>query len=199
MAQSLNLVGERDLVGRETFRILLSDAVPVPVSRVIAQTSITEAAAREALAELQAIGRLQFDADEGVVAIFGLSLLPTKHRMSFRDRDFYTWCAYDSVGIPAALGESAEVRNNCEHCGKVIKFEIVNGRVPELPLVISWLVQPCASIREEFCPTVNFFCDEAHFLEWAPGGHPRSAFLTLEQAAVEGQKNWGWAATPEQH
>ncbi len=198
MAGSLNLVDERDRVGRETFRILLNDAVPATVERIATRTCFGEDAVREGLSQLDAIGRLQFDAQGRVVAIFGLSLLSTKHRMSLRGRDFHTWCAYDSVGIPAALGESAHVSNSCELCHQVIEFDIVEGRVPEMPIVVSWLVQPCASIREEFCPTVNFFCDEAHFVAWAPEGYPRSAFLTLEQAAIEGQKNWGWAATPEQ-
>lgn len=192
-AEELNLADPNDPISREAFRTLLDDAAPLTTARIAQRASVSEAGAERALRSLRAIGRVEFDEQGRVVGIFGLTLARTGHRMELAGVPFYTWCAWDAVGIPAALGVSATVTDRCERCGRELRFDIEGGRPPDLPIVVSWLPEPCGSIKEEFCPTVNFFCDRRHLAEWAPEGYPDDGFLTLAEAAEEGVKAWGWA------
>lgn len=113
--------------------------------------------------------------------------------MDLRGIHFYTWCAFDSVGIPAALRESAEIASECAHCRREIHLTIVDGVPPSDPVVISWRPRQCDSVQEEFCPTVNFFCDEGHFKASSSYAESDGAFLTLQAASGLGANIWGWA------
>src|SRR5581483_5403579 len=55
------------------------------------------------LAELVGQGRAEVDGAGRVVGVHGLTLRPTRHRFVHRGRPHFTWCAFDAVGIPAAL------------------------------------------------------------------------------------------------
>ncbi|MCG6537230.1 MAG: hypothetical protein L7F78_21595, partial [Syntrophales bacterium LBB04] len=52
-----------------------------------------------------------------VVGSWGLSLVPTDHRLLIRGRNLHTWCAIDAVGIPAGLGEDGSIISRCHQCG----------------------------------------------------------------------------------
>ena len=64
-----------------------------------------------------------------VVGSWGLSLVPTDHRLRIRGRNLYTWCAIDAVGIPAGLGEDGSIISRCHQCGVPLKVEMVCGKV----------------------------------------------------------------------
>lgn len=60
----------------------------------------------------------------------GLSLTTRPHRISIDATEFRTWCAYDSVGIAAALRADAAIRTECAVCGKEIALETQAGEPP---------------------------------------------------------------------
>ena len=64
-----------------------------------------------------------------VVGIGGLSLVPTQHRLRMRGREFFTWCAWDAIGIPSALAEDATVSSSCGECGQALNVELSAGQV----------------------------------------------------------------------
>lgn len=194
-SEDLQLSDASDVIGRQAFRSLLAYAEPLSIARIAEYAGVTDVEASSGLDALRRVGRVEFDDAGRLVGIFGLSLAPSKHRMELSGKTFFTWCAWDAVGIPAALGESATVTDECGHCGRELLLEVQNGRPPDLPIVVSWQPAPCESVKEQFCPTVNFFCNRHHLTNWAPAGYPIDAFLTLEQAAEEGVKTWGWART----
>ena len=70
---------------------------------------------------------------------------------------------------------------------------MTDGEPPPLPLVVSWLAERCDSIRDQFCPAVNFYCDRAHYQAALNDGQAPDSALSLEQAAEMGRANWGWA------
>lgn len=181
-----------DSTARRAFRLLLRNPAPISATE-LAQTGSGERQVREVFAALRTAGRAEFDDDDRLLGVYGLTLKPTEHRLTLADTTFFVWCAFDSVGIPAALKRSAEVSSLCAHCGHELDFTIDTGTPPGLPVVISWLPQRCDSVRDEFCPTVNFYCDEAHYRAATTSGSSASSFLTLEEAAAIGRANWGWA------
>jgi hypothetical protein len=61
-------------------------------------------------------------------------------------------------------------------------------------VVISWRPRQCDSVKEEFCPTVNFFCNEGHFKASSAYTESYGAFLSLGAASSLGRNIWAWAA-----
>jgi alkylmercury lyase len=192
MVEQLNLVNHNDRIAKEAFRILLSEAAPQSTSDLAERVGADKRLVEQVLSDLQRIGRAEVNGDR-LLGVYGLTLKPTRHRLSLRGATYFTWCAFDIVGIPAALGESAEVASECAHCRAALSFAMTDGEPPALPLVVSWLSASCDSIRDQFCPTVNFYCDQSHYEDALRAVRAPDSFLTLQQAAEMGRANWGWA------
>ncbi len=77
-----------------------------------------------------------------VVGSWGLSLVPTDHRLRIRGRAVYTWCAEDAIGIPAGLAEDANIISSCHRCGVVVNVEMAAGQVVRAlpPDVRLWII-----------------------------------------------------------
>ena len=50
--------------------------------------------------------------------------VPTQHRVIAAGREFFANCAWDALGVPAALHLPAEVRSRCEQSGEPLHLEI---------------------------------------------------------------------------
>jgi alkylmercury lyase len=192
LVEQLNLVGHGGSIAKEAFGILLRDAVALPIATLAERLDADQSLVEQVLDDLNRVGRADIDAGR-LLGIYGLTLRPTQHRLRLRGSMFFTWCAFDLVGIPAALGESAEISSECAQCHRVVSFAMIDGEPPDLPIVISWLSERCDSIRDQFCPTVNFYCDEAHHEAAVGAGEAPEASLSLERAAEMGRELWGWA------
>lgn len=81
---------------------------------------------------------------EGIVGIYGLSLLPTAHRLCLDQQPLFTWCALDAVGIPAGLAADAEVSAQCFHCAEPVEVMLRAGHVTSASSagLCIWLTQP---------------------------------------------------------
>jgi alkylmercury lyase len=95
---------------KEQFQILL------PLTRLLTKGKPVEPAhlaaeTHRSLEEIRAL--LQFSEVEvdqqGRFVGFSLSLVPTPHQFHLGERTFYTWCALDTLALPAALGCTAQV------------------------------------------------------------------------------------------
>jgi alkylmercury lyase len=192
LVEQLDLVGHGDSIAKEAFGILLSEAAALPTATLAERLGADQRLVEQVLHDLSRVGRAEMDGGR-LLGIYGLTLRPTQHCLKLRGSTFFTWCAFDLVGIPAALGESAEVSSECAQCHRVVSFAVTDGEPPDLPIVISWLSERCDSIRDQFCPTVNFYCDQAHYEAAVGAGQAPDASLSLDRAAAMGRENWGWA------
>jgi alkylmercury lyase-like protein len=61
--------------------------------------------------------------------------VPTQHRVSAGGKEYFANCAWDALGVPAALHLPAEVRSRCEQSGEPLRLEIG----PEGPEPSDWL------------------------------------------------------------
>jgi len=50
--------------------------------------------------------------------------VPTQHTVESEGRQYYANCAWDSFGIPAALGQPARVRSRCEESLEPLELEV---------------------------------------------------------------------------
>jgi len=79
------------------------------------------------LDQLAGAGWLDRDEDGRVSGAAGLSLTTGPHRIALEGHDIRTWCAFDSIGIAAALGADATIRTDCAVCGTAIALETHAG------------------------------------------------------------------------
>lgn len=117
--------------------------------------------------------------DGRVDGIAGLTTRPTKHTLTIDGDDRYTWCAFDAVGIPAALGLDAVAATRCGHCGETIVVTFTAGHAPAAE-PWGWLpaLEACGNqLIDEFCSAADLFCNRDHLEQWrsvagSPAGEP---------------------------
>jgi len=69
-----------------------------------------------------------------------LSAIPTAHRVHAADRWWYANCAWDAVGICAALHSDGVIETSCPDCGEVVNVEICDQRPSDDALLFHCLV-----------------------------------------------------------
>jgi alkylmercury lyase len=136
------------------------------------------------------IGRwpnVERDGEGRVVAFSGLSLTPTAHRFGVGDRDLYTWCAWDTLFLPALLDRSASVRSRCPITGTEVRLTVTpNGIVGVDPPALRVSFPPpsttsISDITATFCCHVHFLAGPAAADQWL-NRHPGGAVLELDDA-----------------
>lgn len=151
------------------------------------------------LDELEAWGFIQTDKGGTVAGAAGLSLCPTRHRLTVNSRELYAWCAEDAVGIPAALGWNAKVSSSCGQCGSPITVYMAGVQICEPRWTTSvrlWLSDVAdGPICTETCPHILFFCRHEHGERWV-SEHPQVSgrLIKLDEAVEIGKRLWGWMA-----
>jgi alkylmercury lyase len=152
-----------------------------------------DAQARAVLADLERHGRLELDRDQRIVGIHGVTQRHTRHRVEHAGGTNYTWCAFDAVGIPAALEINATATTDCPTCGLELRVHILEGEPAPALAYVLWLpTAQCEHLMNDFCSSANLFCSEQHVDEWvATGGNPAGSMITLADAAELGRRTWG--------
>jgi len=172
------------------FRRLLSGRV-ASLSEIAAETRLSESSVRETVEKVASFGMAALDGAT-VVAMDGLTTRRTRHCITLDGVDLCTWCAYDIVGIAAALGVDATGSTPCGFCGRTIEVDIRNG-APRETRIVGWLPEEtCANVMAEFCPSALFFCSTEHLEAWRLRTRPGSGeALDLRALAERGRDEWG--------
>ncbi len=120
---------DEQVVCMAAFRAILNgDAIDR--AGLVPATGLSPQKVEALLAGLTTRGLLVTEPCSGrVVGSWGLSSMPTNHKLRIRGRDLYTWCAVDAVGIPAGLGEDAIIASQCSQCAVPVNVEMVAGQV----------------------------------------------------------------------
>lgn len=126
-----------------------------------------------------------------IIGIDGLTMGWTRHQLVLDGVTLWTWCAYDIVGIAAALGADAVGSTRCGGCRQQIEVVIREGR-PEGSTAIGWLPDgSCSNVMAEFCPSALLFCSRTHLDEWRESEGPGSgAAFDVESLAERGRSDW---------
>ena len=57
--------------------------------------------------------------------------VPTQHRVEVEEVEYYANCAWDALGVPAALHKPGRVRSRCEQSGQPLDLQVdVDGPEP---------------------------------------------------------------------
>ncbi len=174
------------------FAHLLASGEPVS-SETIAGDLGTPAASVEAATDaLGAAGWLDRDEGGRITGAAGLSLSDGLHRVEIGGREFRTWCAYDALGIPAALGVDATATTFCGVCNTILTVPIHRGE-PEGRQML-WRSAGGDDLRADFCTPTVLLCSEAHGREWGRRRADHGRLLVLATAADEGRQRWAGCA-----
>jgi alkylmercury lyase len=187
------------LVRRAAFTHLRSGR-PVPLEGLAELTGLPEAALRAALTELLAVGTVTV-VDRDVVAAAGLSVVPAAHRLRLDGVESWTWCAFDAIGIPAALGVDAVAITRCPVCATVLEIVLPQGEPPADSPMLGWLPdRPCENVQADFCPEANLFCGRDHLERWrSEADGPVGGAYSLAGLAARGRQVWAEMRDPADH
>ncbi|MFZ1909613.1 MAG: organomercurial lyase [Burkholderiales bacterium] len=179
----------------------LAHGVPV-TPQVLADR--VEASSDEVARRLGNWHAVRRDELQRIIGYWGLTIVPTRHRMRVGERDLYAWCAWDTLFLPALLGVRAEVRSSCRATGAPVQLTVgpdaLEAPVPA-DLALSFVLPEAGAMRRDviasFCSHVHFFGSDE--LAAACRELPASAFaLSLDEAFEAGRlRNSGryWAVS----
>jgi alkylmercury lyase len=119
--------------------------------------------------------------DQGrIVAFAGLSLTSTRHGFDVAGRRLYAWCAWDTLFLPALIGEEARVKSTCPVTGTEVRLTVGPAGVHD--------AQPARLLVSFPAPTSNVtsditasFCGHVHFLA---GRHAAKEWLADNQGGL---------------
>lgn len=164
------------------------------VADLAAAAGIEEAATRAAVSNLAQTGWLDLDDAGRVVGAAGLSLATGPHHLAIGTAEFRTWCAYDSLGIAAALTADALVETTCGQCGLPISLAFRGGDPERTGPERLWLAQAGADLRSSFCTPTVLLCGDDHGARWAKSQDGRGRLLGLTEGARRGRLDWAGCA-----
>jgi hypothetical protein len=170
-------------VRRAGFAALLDGRQPTLGDLARAAGVPDEAAVAGVVAALVARGRATKTPDGRLDGIAGLTGRPTRHSIERAGTEpggggvspgkVHTWCAFDAVAIPAALGWTATAVTTCGSCGADLRVPLEEG----VPSGDAWGWLPpgdCEHVLRDFCAAADLFCHRAHLDAWqtAAGDSP---------------------------
>lgn len=178
------------------FALLLHHRRPIEFAELAAATGLRPKATQRAINILAQAGWLDLDHQERVTGAAGLSLANGPHHLDLADASFRTWCGYDALGIPAALGADAAIATTCGHCGAAISLPLHAGTPGRSGPEQLWLAAgDGGDLRGSFCTPTVLLCGREHAAAWAEAQGGRGQLLDLAEAASRGGDDWAGCAS----
>ena len=140
------------------FALLLTERRPLDIDEIARASGAQVDTLPAMLDQLARAGWIDRDTEGRVTGSAGLSLTTGPHQISIDGTAFRTWCAYDSIGIAAALGADAAIRTACAVCGKEIALNTEAGQPPAGRSERLWLASGGTDLRGDFCDPTVLLC-----------------------------------------
>jgi alkylmercury lyase len=183
----------RDVSGA-AFRRLLTTGAPAPITALAADLGQPVRKIEQAIDEMRSEGAIRIDDQRRVVGAAGLSIGTDRHRVELGGRTFWTWCAYDILGIVGALGTDASAYSASPHSGASLEVRFHQGRPEPTSLVLfrpdDGYMSCCANVYEDWCPNSNFFESREAATTWAAARDISGRITDLAEAAELATRNW---------
>lgn len=116
--------------------------------------------------------RFEFD-DEGNLVGAILTQVPKTHRISVNGHKLYTWCALDTLYVPAYLGQTASITSRCPVTQKHIQVMVAPDGIKSyspantaLSITMPDFMGSC-NIQHGFCNQIHFFSSQDVAQVWA--------------------------------
>lgn len=135
-------------------------------------------------------GRARVD-DGVVVGVAGLSAVPTRHRITMDERERFTWCAIDALGILASGRFDGTVHSTPPGGERPVVVRFVAGTPAETGAAVFVVGdEPCASVVDDWCPNVNLFSDATAARAWQSRSGVSGEVVDVAEAAARAAPSW---------
>jgi alkylmercury lyase len=182
-----------DDVRRAAFRLLLGSRAPITAAELADQLGQPTDQVRGALKTLHEQGLLRVNAARQIIGAAGLSIQPDRHQVDLDGHRYWTWCAYDILGIFAALGATGHAYSTTPDTGQAVDVQFRDG-TPQPTQLVLFLPDDdpdrCTSAYDQWCPNSNLFHSAEAAQRWAAAHGITGQVLTLTQAAERGGARW---------
>jgi alkylmercury lyase len=172
------------------------------LGRPVTTSALAEAAGREVGAQLARWPNVQRDDSDAIDGFGGLTLRETAHRFEIDGRPLHTWCAWDTLFLPAILDVTAHVRSTCPVTGRPVELVVTRERVDrcapdDVHVSFPPLEQTDSSrITDSFCCHVHFLAGTDAVRAWR--ATHRGSVLDLTAAFELGRDTVAALVTAEQ-
>jgi hypothetical protein len=180
------LLGPKNQAARNLMRTavrLLARATPVTMTELAEAAGVGIAD----LIDAPAGHDIEYDDQHRIVG-WGLTLVPTPHAYIVDGRRLYTWCAADTLLIPAILGRHARIESRCPTTDIVIRLSVdPQDGVTDLSPVTAVISIPdpheldATRVRASCCSPGRFFATAEAAEDWL-AQHPAGTVLPVADA-----------------
>src|SRR5438132_2757253 len=189
------MIPEPDDLAQQTraaaFRLLLETGRAVSAGQIAAELNAAPSAVEAELRRLDAAGRIRLSAEGHVLGSAGLSAAPAAHELWLGARPFWTWCAYDVVGIVGTLGADAQSLSRSPATGAPIRLQFAAGQPPATPVVVFFPDdRGTTSTIDDWCSNANFFETREAALSWSAQRRVEGEVIDLGEARRRGLAHW---------
>ena len=188
------LADSNNLLRAVAFQHLIRNSQPATPEQLAEASGIDLERTSTMLEELDRAGRIRRDGTGRVVGSAGLSVIPDRHQIELNGRTFWTWCAYDILGIFGALRADGDARSPSPPDRTVIELRFLGGRPQHADAVLfrpaEDLMSRCDNVYEEWCPNSNLFSSPKLAQAWADEHGLGGRILSLEEASSLATQEW---------
>ncbi len=145
------------------------------------------------------------DTDDNIVGVMGLSLNDHPHRFDVNGTRMRTWCAEDTLFLPAMLKQTATIESESPLTKEKVRLTVSAQRVEEsnaAGAVVSIVVidpdkadmSSAQAIWGTFCHHIFFFASREEAEQWA-AGRDDIEILSLDEGFELGKQFWSKVLT----
>jgi alkylmercury lyase len=181
------------LIRTAAFRLLLARGAAITAEELAAVTGMKREKLHGHLDDLNRAGRIRRDEAGRVIGSAGVSVTKDRHEIELDGRQFWTWCAYDILGIFGALGANGRALSPSPD-GQTIEVQFERGLPVNANAVLfrpdDELMSCCENVYEEWCPNSNLFADAERAMTWADQRGISGRVMDLAEASKLGADDW---------
>jgi alkylmercury lyase len=173
------------------FRLLLQTGRSVTAAQIAAEIDAQPSTVEADLHRLDGAGRIRQNEAGHVIGSAGPSVALAAHELWLGPRRFWTWCAYDAVGIVAAVKANARSISRSPATGAPIQLQFVAGHPPASPVAV-FFPDDRGSIRtiNDWCVNANFFENREAAQSWSTPRKIPGKVIDLAKARRRGLEHW---------
>ncbi len=173
------------------FKLLLDTGNPVTIDDLIDAADIAAERVAEIFDEVGARGRVEFDDEDRLIGLAGLTLTPSRHQLTIDGSVRWTWCALDAVGILGALQATGTVKSTDPQTGDKIEIGFVEGKADtDAHLFILGGYTEEGNVRQDWCPRVNFFTSRPAAEEWVADNGLEGDIVAVSDISDDAAAMW---------